>query len=83
MAGVLERVRKIIADQLAVKEEAVVPEAFFVEDLEADSIDIVRLIEALEETFSTADKTLRISDQDAENILSVQDLVSYIEAKGF
>jgi len=69
-----ERLRKLIAEQLGVDEEKVTPEASFVEDLNADSLDLVDMIMALEEHFG-----LEISDEDAEKIRTVQDAVNYIE----
>ena len=71
---VFERLRKIVADQLGVDEEQIVPEASFVEDLNADSLDLVDLIMTLEEQFG-----MEISDEDAEKILTVQDAMNYIE----
>jgi acyl carrier protein len=69
----LSRVKKIIAEQLGVDEAEVVPTASFVEDLNADSLDLVELIMSLEEAFG-----MEISDDEAENIKSVQDAVEYI-----
>ena len=74
MASVEEKVKKIICDQLDVSEEDVVPEASFVDDLGADSLDQVELIMAMEEEFG-----ISIPDEDAEKIVTVQDAVSYIE----
>ena len=82
MATVLERVRSIIVDKLAVDESEVVPAASFADDLNADSLDLVELIMAFEEEFSSEESTLEISDEDAENILTVQQAVDYLEAKG-
>ena len=82
MATVLERVRSIIVDKLAVDESEVVPAASFADDLNADSLDLVELIMAFEEEFSNDESTLEISDEDAENILTVQQAVDYLEAKG-
>lgn len=82
MATVFERVRKIIVDQLGVEEEEVVPTASFVDDLNADSLDLVELIMSLEEEFSTDSTTVEISDEDAEKIVTVQDAVDYIKDKG-
>ena len=82
MATVLERVRSIIVDKLAVDESEVVPAASFADDLNADSLDLVELIMAFEEEFSSDESTLEISDEDAENILTVQQAVDYLEAKG-
>ena len=69
-----ERLKKIIVEQLGVDEEEVTPQASFVEDLNADSLDLVELIMSLEEEFGT-----EISDEDAERIQKVQDAVDYIE----
>ena len=70
-----ERVKKIIVEQLGVKEEDVKPEASFVEDLGADSLDTVELVMALEEEFD-----IEIPDEEAEKIATVQDAVNYIES---
>ena len=82
MPAVFERVRKIIAEQLGVEEEEIKPETSFVEDLNADSLDLVELIMSLEEEFSKEGKTVEISDEDAEKIVTVQDAVSYITDRG-
>ena len=76
-----DRVKKIIVSQLNVREEQVTPEASFIDDLGADSLDQVELVMALEEEFSTDDKAIEISDEDAENIRTVQDAVDYISSK--
>lgn len=82
MATVFERVRKIIAEQLGVEESEIKPEASFVEDLNADSLDLVELIMSLEEEFSQAGKSMEISDEDAEKLGTVQDAVNYIIEHG-
>ena len=82
MATVFERVRKIVVDQLGVDEEQVIPAASFVDDLNADSLDLVELIMSLEEEFSKEGKTLEISDEDAEKIVNVQDAVDYLKDLG-
>jgi len=69
-----ERLKKIIVDQLGVDESEVVPNASFVEDLNADSLDLVELIMSLEEEFK-----LQISDEDAEKITTVKEAEEYIE----
>ncbi len=74
MATINERLKKIIVDQLGVDESEVVPSASFVEDLNADSLDLVELIMSLEEEFK-----LQISDEDAEKITTVQEAEDYIE----
>ncbi len=82
MATVYERVRKIIVEQLGVEEEQVVSTASFVDDLNADSLDLVELIMSLEEEFSGDGKVIEISDEDAEKIVTVQDAIDYIKDKG-
>jgi acyl carrier protein len=74
MAVDTEKVRQIVADQLGVDLEEVTPEASFVDDLGADSLDTVELVMALEEEFG-----LEIPDEDAEKISTVQDAITYIE----
>ena len=81
MATVFERVQKIIAEQLGVEESEIKPETSFVDDLNADSLDLVELIMSLEEEFSEEGQPVEISDEDAEKILRVQDAVSYIDGQ--
>ena len=82
MPTVYGRVRKIIVEQLGVEEEEVVPTASFVDDLNADSLDLVELIMTMEEEFGTDDNPVEISDEDAEKIVTVQDAVDYIKDRG-
>jgi acyl carrier protein len=82
LVTVFERVRKIIVEQLGVEENDVNPQTSFVDDLNADSLDLVELIMAMEEEFSKEGKTMEISDEDAEKIVTVQDAVSYIIEQG-
>ena len=82
MATVFERVRKIIADQLGVEEGEINPQTSFVDDLNADSLDLVELIMSLEEEFSKQGKSIEVSDEDAEKIVTVQDAVNYIQEHG-
>jgi acyl carrier protein len=82
VATVFERVRKIIAEQLGVDEGEITPQTSFVDDLNADSLDLVELIMSLEEEFSKAGKTIEVSDEDAEKIITVQDAVNYIQEHG-
>jgi len=81
VATVFERVKKVTVDQLGVEEAQVVPNASFVDDLNADSLDLVELIMALEEEFSKDGKKLEILDEDAEKIETVQDAIDYITNK--
>jgi acyl carrier protein len=80
--NVYERVTKVIVDQLGVEASQVKPNASFVDDLNADSLDLVELIMALEEEFSDDSNKLEISDEDAEKIVTVQDAIDYIKDKG-
>ena len=82
MASLMERVQEVVAEKLSVDETEVVPDASFTEDLNADSLDLVELIMAFEEEFSTDDVTLEISDEDAENIQTVQQAVDFLHANG-
>ena len=71
----VERLKKIVAEQLGVDESKIVPNARFTDDLNADSLDLVEMIMSLEEEFG-----VEIPDEDAEKIVSVQDAITYIEA---
>jgi len=75
MSSVEERVKKIIVEQLGVKDDEVTNEASFVDDLGADSLDTVELVMALEEEFEC-----EIPDEEAENITTVQQAIDYINA---
>jgi acyl carrier protein len=77
-----ERVRGMIVEQLGVEESAVTPNASFVDDLNADSLDLVELIMSLEEEFSKDGTELEISDEDAEKIQTVQDAIDYLHDLG-
>jgi acyl carrier protein len=72
----------MVVDQLGVEEGLVVPSAAFVEDLNADSLDLVELIMSMEEEFGKDGKTLEISDEDAEKIVTLQDAVDYLKDLG-
>ncbi len=74
MAEIHERVKEIIAEQLGIEASEVVPEASFVDDLGADSLDTVELVMALEEEFD-----IEIPDEDAEKITKVKDAMDYID----
>ena len=82
MATLLERVKRLIVDQLGVDEKEVVPSASFVDDLNADSLDLVEFIMSVEEEFSTPDRKLEISDEDFEKLQTVQDVVDYLYDRG-
>jgi acyl carrier protein len=82
LASLMERVQEVVAEKLSVDETEVVPDASFTEDLNADSLDLVELIMAFEEEFSTDDVTLEISDEDAESIQTVQQAVDFLHGNG-
>ena len=82
MATIFERLRNIVVEQLGVDEAEVVPSASFVNDLGADSLDLVELIMSLEEGFSTPTQKVTIPDEDAEKIITVQDAIDYIKDLG-
>jgi len=75
-------VKEITVEQLGVEEDEVVPSANFIDDLGADSLDLVELIMSLEEEFSDSSKKIEIPDDDAEKIITVQDAVDYIKDLG-
>ena len=76
MASVADRVTDIVCDQLGVRREKVTPETSFINDLGADSLDLVELIMSMEEEFDTD-----ISDEDAEKIQTVQDAINFVKAQ--
>ena len=82
MATISERLKKIVVDQLGVEEEEVVPSANFVNDLVADSLDLVELMMSLEEEFSSPSRKIEISDEDAEKMVTVQDAIDYLKDLG-
>ena len=79
---VYERVKAIVVDKLGVDEADITETASFVENLNADSLDLVELIMAFEEEFSTDDKPVEISDEDAGSIATIGDAVSYLKNLG-
>ena len=82
MPTVFDRIKKIVVDQLGVEESEVVPTASFVDDLGADSLDLVELIMSLEEEFGKPDHKVEIPDEDAEKIVTVQDAIDYLRDHG-
>lgn len=82
LATVYDRVKTIVVDKLGVDEDKVTEDASFVDDLDADSLDLVELIMAFEEEFSTDDQRMEISDEEAGTILTVKDAVVYLEGRG-
>ena len=82
MPTVYDRVKEIVVDKLGVDEADVTENASFIENLNADSLDLVELIMAFEEEFSTGDQPLEISDEDAGVLVTIQDAVTYIKGRG-
>ena len=82
MATIYDRIKEIVVDKLGVDEGEVSESASFVEDLNADSLDLVELIMAFEEEFSTDENPIEISDEDAATILTVGDAVTHLKDAG-
>jgi len=82
LTTVYDRVKTIVVDKLGVDEDEVTESASFIDNLNADSLDLVELIMAFEEEFSTDDAQLEISDEDAANIGTVNDAVMYLKGHG-
>jgi acyl carrier protein len=82
VATIFEKIKGIVVEQLGVDEKDVVPTASFVEDLGADSLDLVELIMSLEEEFSSGDQKVEIPDEAAEKIVTIQDAIDYIKEQG-
>ena len=82
MATVFDRLKKLIVEQLDVEESQVTPEVSFADDLNADSLDLIELITAVEEEFSVPGRRLEIADEDLEKIVTVQDAIDYLYDHG-
>ena len=82
MATVFDRVKTIVVDKLGVDEAEVVEDSSFVDNLNADSLDLVELIMAFEEEFSTDDNQVEISDDEAGNIGTIKEAVDYLKGRG-
>ena len=82
MPTIYQRVKSIVADKLGVDEAEVTEDSSFVDNFNADSLDLVELIMAFEEEFSTAEKPLEISDEEAGNIATINDAVAYLKEHG-
>ncbi|MFC2012815.1 acyl carrier protein [Chloroflexota bacterium] len=82
MATIFERIKKIVVDQLGVDGEEVKPKASFIDELGADSLDLVELIMSLEEEFSSPSQKVEIPDEDAGKIVTVQDAIDYLKDLG-
>jgi acyl carrier protein len=82
VATIFERIKALVVEQLGVEEADVVSTASFVEDLGADSLDLVELIMSLEEEFSNPSRKVEIPDEDAEKIMTIQDAIDYLKDLG-
>jgi acyl carrier protein len=82
VATIFERLKRIVIEQLGVEDKEVVPSASFVDDLGADSLDLVELIMSLEEEFSNPSRKVEIPDEDAQKIVTVQDAIDYLKDLG-
>jgi acyl carrier protein len=82
VVSIFEQLKKIVVEQLGVDEGDVVPSANFINDLGADSLDLVELMMSLEEGFSTSAQKVTIPDEDAEKLLTVRDAIDYLEDLG-
>jgi len=82
MVTILQRLRKVISEQLGVDEDPIEPAASFIEDLNVDPEDLAELITAVEEKFSTRNRKLEIADEDIEGIVTVQDLIDCLRDYG-
>jgi len=82
VATVFDRLKKLIVEQLEVEENQVTPEVSFTDDLNADSLDLIEFITAVEEEFSVPGRRVEIADEDLEKILTVQDAIDYLYDHG-
>jgi acyl carrier protein len=82
VATIFERIKPIVVEQLGVEESVVAPTASFVEDLGADSLDLVELIMSLEEEFSNPSRKIEIPDEEAEKIVTIEDAITYLKDLG-
>ena len=82
MTTTFERLKKVIAEQLGVEEESIVPSASLVVDLNIAPADLAELVTAIEQEFSTPRRKLEISDEDTQRIVVVQDLIDYLHDYG-
>lgn len=82
MASIFERIKVIVVEQLGTEVDEVAATASFVEDLGADSLDLVELIMSLEDEFSNSSRKVEIPDEDAEKIITIQDAIDYLKDLG-
>ncbi len=82
MASIFERIKVIVVEQLGTEVDEVAATASFVEDLGADSLDLVELIMSLEDEFSNPSRKVEIPDEDAEKIITIQNAIDYLKDLG-
>jgi len=82
VSTIFERIKRIVVEQLGVDDKEVVPSDNFVDDLGADSLDLVELIMSLEEEFSNPSRKVEIPDEDAQKIVTIQDVIDYLKDLG-
>jgi len=82
MSMLFEQVREIIVELIAVEQDQVTADAVFVDDLDADSLDMVNIYEALEKRLSKPDRVIEITEEDTEEIETVQQLIDMLKSKG-
>ena len=82
MTTIYQRLKTIVVERLGVRDEEVIPSASLVDDFGADSLDLVELIMAVEKEFSGPSRKIRITDEDAEKIVTIRDAVDYLKNSG-
>ena len=82
MATIFERLKRVVMERLGVDEDQVVPTASFVQDLNADSIELIELVMSVEDEFSNSSHKIEIPDEELERLATVQDVVNYLRGLG-
>lgn len=82
MATIFERLKRVVMERLGVDEDQVAPTASFIQDLNADSIELVELVMAIEDEFSSPSRKIEIPDEALEKLATIQDVVSYLRGLG-
>lgn len=82
MAVIFDKIKRILADELGVDESAIQPAASFIDDLNMDSDDIAEFFTAVEDTFSKEDGRIEIPEEDADGLVTVQNLIDYLQEMG-
>jgi len=82
VATIFERLKRVVMERLGVDEDQVAPTASFIQDLNADSIELVELVMAIEDEFSNSSRKIEIPDEALEKLATIQDVVSYLRGLG-